>query len=445
MKKVLCLLVTLMMLAFVFTACANQGAAAPEESAQTASAAPVESAEPTPPEEVTIQLFHGKREAQEVFASIIEKFNEQYPHITVEQECVTNDSTAVLKSRIATGETPDIMSCGTDVMEIAKAGYLVNLTDEAFLGNISPQSLGDSTFTDADGQTWALPMDGSFIGIFYNKQIFADNGLSVPRTITELRNVCDTLTTNGVTPFALAFKDAWTIKMASISIFSPAVYGQNLSWDIQRNAGEVTFADTSAWKTSFELLDLIYENGNTDTAFDTDYNGSTTMFAKEEAAMLAQGLWALEPIRQVQTDLGLEALDIGVMGMPVSEDQADAKLHLFPDFSLSISADSAHIEACKEFFAFLTTKEIADMWSNNAKLFSPVKGVAPEFDPIVGDVNTLIEEGRICPQGDRGWPTSFGAEFEKVLPEYLLGQMDVDQVLNTLDTQWDNALAAQGE
>lgn len=388
-------------------------------------------------EQVTLHLFHQKQEAQETFAKIIEEFTAQYPNIKVEQEIVTNEPSAVLKARIATDEIPDIFQAGLDTIDISKGGYMVDLTDEDFLKNINEDAVASSSFTDENGRTWAMPIDGSCIGILYNKDVFAKYGLTVPTTLSEFDNVVKTLRDNGVVPFALGFKDAWTIKITSVSCFSPAVYGRDLGWDTQKNEGKTTFAGTPEWAQSFELLKKIYDSGDQQTAFDTDYNGACAMLANGEAAMMAQGLWAVEVVRSVNPDV-----NIGMMAMPVSENPDETKLHQFPDFGLSISSESEHIPECELFLQFLTQKNIAELWCNTAKLFSAVKGVNVDFDPVAEDVNAYIDAGMVCPQADRGWPTAFHADFESAISAYLLDKITVDDAMKQLDSAWDTAYAA---
>ena len=176
-------------------------------------------------EPVTLHLFHQKQEAPEAFAQIIDSFHAEYPHITVEQEIVTNDPAAILKARIATGEIPDIFQGSTDTMDIAQGNYIMDLAGEEFLNNITEEVRMDSSFTDAQGHTWAMPVDGSCEGIFYNKDVFAEYGLSVPTTLSELEAVIAALEENGVTPFAMGFKDAWTIKPVSLVAAASAIAG----------------------------------------------------------------------------------------------------------------------------------------------------------------------------------------------------------------------------
>ena len=399
---------------------------------------PAQAASNTPAQEpVTIHLFHQKQEAQETFAKIIDAFHDAYPYITVEQEIVTNDPSAILKARIATDEVPDIFQGALDTMDIAQGGYIMDLAGEPFLDNITGEALRDASFTDADGHTWAMPVDGSCEGIFYNKDIFAAYDLTPPKTLSEFDALLETLRDNGVTPFALGFKDAWTIKPIALVAASPAVYAIDADWNAKKSSGQAAFADTPAWTTSFELLKKVYENGNTKTAFDTDYNGACAMVARGEAAMMVQGLWALEPIKSVNPDVNL-----GMMAMPVSENPDDTKLFQFPDFGLSISASTPHPEACKRFLEFLTRPDSAELWCSTAKLFSAVKGVSVDFDPLAADVNAYIDAGMVSTQADRGWPTAFQPEFEAALPNYLLDKASLPDILKSLDSAWDTAKAA---
>lgn len=388
-------------------------------------------------EPVTLHLFHQKQEAQDSFSQIIAAFNEEYPYITIEQEIVTNEPAAVLSARIATDEIPDIFQAALNTIDISKGGYMVDLSNEDFLKAVNESAVQSSSFTDSDGKTWALPLDSSCIGIIYNKDIFSQYKLEVPQTLSEFDKVVSTLRDNKIIPFALGFKDTWTIKTTSLTAFAPSVYGKYPQWSIQKNEGKVSFAQTPEWTQSFEILKKIYESGDTQTAFDTDYNGACAMIANGEAAMMAQGLWAVEAIRAINPDV-----NIGFMAMPVSENPSDAKLHVFPDFGLSISSSSTHIEECKLFLEFLTREDTAKLWCSTAKLFSSIKGVSVDFDPVASDVNDYINSNMVVPEADRGWPTAFHTDFEQALPNYLLGNISLDDTMKNLDQSWTSALSA---
>ncbi|MDE6883384.1 MAG: extracellular solute-binding protein, partial [Lachnospiraceae bacterium] len=60
-----------------------------------------------------------------------------------------------------------------------------------------------------DGKNYGIPTQKSLCVMFYNKQIFEENGVSVPTTYDEFLQVCETLKANGVTPMAMCGTDAW--------------------------------------------------------------------------------------------------------------------------------------------------------------------------------------------------------------------------------------------
>ena len=86
MKRIFAVLLCVVMMLSVLTACGASGTAGTETPAETAAPAPTEAAAETPAQQdVTLHLFHQKQEAQEAFAQIIDAFHAEYPYITVEQ------------------------------------------------------------------------------------------------------------------------------------------------------------------------------------------------------------------------------------------------------------------------------------------------------------------------------------------------------------------------
>src|SRR5690606_37877703 len=62
-----------------------------------------------------------------------------------------------------------------------------------------------------DGRQSALPYSIMVASVIYNKTLFAENGIEVPKTWDELIAAADTLQAAGVTPFYATLKDDWTV------------------------------------------------------------------------------------------------------------------------------------------------------------------------------------------------------------------------------------------
>lgn len=89
-----------------------------------------------------------------------------------------------LQAQLAAGSAPDVfLFSGTHVQDYRQRGQIENLADRA----ASDPELDMSVFydapvrifTDSDG-LWAMPRDCNAIGIFYNKTLFDQHGVSYP-------------------------------------------------------------------------------------------------------------------------------------------------------------------------------------------------------------------------------------------------------------------------
>ncbi len=135
---------------------------------------------------ITLELFHYKQEIIPQMEAITAEFTKHNPNIKINCECIANDFQTILRTRLKSNDGPDIMMLQSYSMifEYARAGYLINLTNEPFMSNLYPSSLNAVTF---DNKFYALPMDMAGIGVIYNKDIFAELGLTIPMTVSELK------------------------------------------------------------------------------------------------------------------------------------------------------------------------------------------------------------------------------------------------------------------
>src|SRR5690606_23142899 len=121
-----------------------------------------------------------------------------------------------------------------------KAGYLEDLTGEPFTEKMYETV---SPAVTRDGRVLAVPLETLQWGFIYNKDIFAEYGLEVPTTITEMEAVIKKLEENDVTPFIRAYKDAYIPQL-----FLPLTVGgleetSNPGFVESMNEGKGSFAD----------------------------------------------------------------------------------------------------------------------------------------------------------------------------------------------------------
>lgn len=338
---------------------------------------------------VTLKMLHFmEAEAGPTLKDINKRFHEKYPNITIEYENAPVDQyQSSIRTRFASGDAPDIVGVfpGTWKDTFVEAGYLMDLSDRPWVSRLQQ---GAKDMESKDGKVYGLPLDQNAIGVIYNKKIFSDLGLSIPKTWDEFLAVCETIKKANITPLALGNKDLWVTQLIPYAMAPSAIYRDNPNFDQDMYAGKTTFAD-SAWKdmmADYVSLDQkgYFNKGNLGTSYDQ----MVQLMATGKAAMEVMGNWGLPPILAAnpKADLGMFPLPYEKTGKPVWVSSAIA-------LGLGASASTKHPEEVKLYL---------DYWAdpaNNAELLTQAKSfpvftdVSPELDPALKELVPYLNVG----------------------------------------------------
>jgi raffinose/stachyose/melibiose transport system substrate-binding protein len=211
-----------------------------------------------------------------------------------------------------------------------------------------------------DGKVWGAPMYLIGIEIMYNKDMFAQAGVTPPAdgrwTWEEFMTACEKLKAAGITPFVVGDKDgyggAWWFAHLGI---------QNLeSTDDLRQAviGNKDFTDEhyTGW---YQVLDDMVKKGYfNEDVMSLDLSQGALAFANGKGAM-AFGTDGM--IKQAQTDLGVDK--VGVMRTPKwgTGTLADAG-NATQSITFFLTKWSQHPQEAADFLAFLHTPERLASW-----------------------------------------------------------------------------------
>lgn len=151
------------------------------------------------------------------YTAIFEEYQAANPNVTVKPTFVGSDLfNPSLLPALNAGEGPNIWMGGTGPGQpaaIIQAGHALDLTPyycELGWNAIIPETIVNTT--SSDGKLWAVGDSVETTVMFYNKDIFAANGLDVPTTWEEFTEACDTLLSAGFQmPIGLGAADRWPI------------------------------------------------------------------------------------------------------------------------------------------------------------------------------------------------------------------------------------------
>jgi raffinose/stachyose/melibiose transport system substrate-binding protein len=329
----------------------------------------------------------------------------------------------VLETKLETGgEGLDIFggqSGKTDIqLQLNVEKNAVPLTDEEWVQRMNPLSVEQISL---DGVTYGLTIwdtiGGSWV-IVYNKAMFADNGISVPKTYAEFAAACQTLLDAGITPVYEPVADGWH-HVLWFPEMGPAYEAANPGLADALNANQATFTDDPTMVTALTQLKELYDKG---------YFGADVLsneFANTEAA-LASGDYAMtvnrfglpSQIHVAYPDVSEDSF--GFFLMPLADNQIWNVNPAAP--SKFIYSGSENIEAAKAYFEFLTRPENLQYMLDNEPQFTMLN-----FDGVTAEL-TVDQQAFIDTYTEQG--TVYQTAVNYVNPQW----MDIGQDLTAMFT-----------
>ncbi|SFS52576.1 ABC transporter substrate-binding protein [Paenibacillus sp. BC26] len=296
-----------------------------------------------------------------------------------------------LKAEMAAGNPPDIFEVfgGADLNLYVKAGRMLDLTPIIEELGIKDKFASLDEFT-IDGKVYGLPFGGYSEGVFYNKKMFTDYGLEVPKTFADLIKVADAIKAKGKTPFALAAKDGWVNGMlwntvmerhVGIDAFSKLVTGE-AKW---------TDADFVAGFTDYATL--VNNDYFTKGALGLPYAEQGAQFLKGDAAMVFTGSW--DANRFTGDEAGELKGNIGYFSFPSIDggkgDQSSINASYSNGFGFSSNLNDDQKEAVKKFIANFFNEEIQKRTLLEDKVLPSMKlSDLSGVDPLISDVLNVM-------------------------------------------------------
>ncbi len=312
--------------------------------------------------ETITMMMNGTESDSQVqgYKDIIQKFNETNDlGVTIECTYYANsDYKTALSTMMAADSEPGIIFTW-------ELGYLGNYVNG---GKILPLDsyLDDEwkgTFNDGvldllsyDGQVYGIPTQQCVGLMYYNKQMFADNGLEVPTTYEEFLNCCETLKAAGITPISLASTaaDAWLVSQY-IQETSNGIGGYELFDSLVQGTGawnDPAFVEAATMFQN-EVNNGYYEDGFTGVSGDE----ARQFFQMGMTAMYYNGSWEVSTLSDpAATD---EAANIGCFVVPKQKAENQGVTLGSVDTSFALTQNCENPDAAIEFLKFWTNEENA--------------------------------------------------------------------------------------
>lgn len=285
---------------------------------------------------------------------LLAEYNKLVPNVEIKfQPTNPPDYNATLRLQLDSNTGPDLMyarsyDTGKDLF---KNGYISDVTNiPGVLENFTDASL--APWKSEDGRVFAVPFAAVSHVVYYNKDIFKQERLSIPNTWEEFLVVCNTLKARGYTPLANGVADEWDILETFFFGLIPNYIGGpkgRMMYETglkKFNNPEIVAAFT-AMRNVAQYLPKGFES--------VTYNDSQILFNTQKAAMFVDGSWSLGVYKDAP-------FDWSVFAIPAPKGNETA-ICFHPDMAITKNTASKHADEARDFLAWIASIEGATVAS----------------------------------------------------------------------------------
>lgn len=348
--------------------------------------------------EVTLTLLIDNQADQEGIRAVATNIEHKY-HIKTEIETRPSgvEGHQVMETRLATGDMADLViyNSGSLLQSLNPEEYFVDLSNEPFMENILGPFKKSVT---VNGKVIGLPIgSASAGGWLYNKKIYKQLSLSVPRTWDELIANSEKIKAAGKTAVIATYRDDWTSQLIVLAD-NHNVVSEAPTFPADFSANKAKFTTTPAALRSFEKLAEVYKKGFLNKDFKSADN-------KDGLRMLIDGTGVQYPmlsgkLMSIERNHPEKYKDIGFFAQP-GDDPDKNGLTVFMPAAIYINKNTQHLEAAKKWLAYFVTPEGLKMFLDEKSLIGPlpVKGINVPNNtiPAVKDMLAYVNSGKTTP------------------------------------------------
>ena len=367
---------------------------------------------------------------------VIPTFNKLYGDtIELQIEEIAGEQNYVDKMRLllSTDHLPDIVHpAQTITREVAEAGKAVDLTpflDAApeIKDIIAPKTLERNTI---DGKVYGLPFEGSWIGLYYNKELLEKAGAGVPTTWDELIAACDKLQAAGI-QYPMSFETATNAWTASLT-FS-ALIGSSGDEGYQfMNTYRSTDFNKDYIEKAFETISTLIKKYAAPDAIGGDYNKASMHFFNGESAFIANGTWMISEFNDPERAPEGFADKVGVCAFP-----GNVALKTPMDGWVITAKDPAVIDAAWKFLTVVCGKEgqlshleYTATLPDSDKL--EMTEAAKEKYPLLSEMYAVLQGAKPIQYFSKLWTPAVVDALSNSYPALVYGQMTPAEACQSL-------------
>jgi len=347
----------------------------------------------------------------------------------------------VLNTKVQTGTVPEVFTMwpGASIRPYLGSNVMLDLMDINFdcKATMSQYARNAVTF---DGYMPILPVNNAFIGIAYNKDIFARHNLTPPKDLDDFERIMDVIKTDSSIAYPIIYGTDTAQNMVYMMQLS-VLYDKYPDFDERMAAGTINYNNPENQfiykKLYIDWSAKGYFNHDSFTTVDRMSAGAI-QFTDGNAAMMHLGSWDINVLNKLND----YNTPIGMFPMPGIDHKGNVVSAAGEAFAVSAAADGNKKAAGIELLNIIMSANINGKICGLINSLSPYTNVEVEAAPdMITELNTYLNDKA------RGWNVSPTASQNKrgeavniIRAAAGNKQSVLDEHLDTIDRIWKESL-----
>lgn len=362
------------------------------------------------------------------FEQLVKDFEAENPDIKVELNIFDREGYKTAIRNFLTADAPDLATwyAANRMAPFVNAGQFEDVSDvwsSAGLNNTLAASKAPMTI---DGKQWGVPYTYYQWGIYYNKDVYRQVGVSVPTTWDEFVSNCAKFKAAGIDCLTTGTKALWPAA-GIFDYINLRTNGYEFHADLA--AGKVDWTDDRVRATFAQWAKLVEPGYVTENHSALDWQDAAALIVQGKAANYVMGNFAVAHFK----DGGLTNDSLGYMAFPEITPGV-ARAEEAPMDTIHIPARAKNKEDAKKFLVFATRAD------NQTKLNSALGQLPVNKDSAVGDdpfleagFNVISEAKDLAQFFDRDAPAEMAKVAMEGFQEFMVKPDRLDAILTRLE------------
>ena len=357
------------------------------------------------------------------FEEIVAKFQAANPDIDVQMNTTEHEAfKTAIRTILAADKGPDVATwfAGNRMAGFVADGLFGDISDvwaQEGLANTMASTMPSVTF---GGKQYALPYSYYQWGVYYRKDIYDANGISIPKTYDEFLDNCKKLSANGIASVAIGTKYLWT----AAGWFDYLNLRTNgLDYHIDLMLGKTKYTDEGVVNTFKNWTKAVEAGCFMDDHQNYSWQEAQAPLINGEAASYLIGNFIVPNLPEdTQAQLDFYQFPPIDPSLELGEDA--------PTEIIFMPSNAQNVENGKKFMAFFSQPENLTYMNDVLKQLSPHSGSPAPTDRFLKAGSEMLSKSKTAQFFDRDTTPEMAKAAMQLMVEFML---DTDSMMDILE------------